>query len=95
MLPGSSPSNVEIILTFDNTHAAILAEQYILAAGIAVKVMPLPAAIAAGCGLCLRLDATSLEQGLALLHEHRIKTKAYRREGDTFQEERPYLDCCD
>lgn len=86
MHPGSSPSSVEVILTFDNTHAAILAEQYILAAGIAVKVMPLPGAIAAGCGLCLRLEATAVEPGMAILRSQHIKTRAYRREGDAFQE---------
>ena len=47
---------VEIVLTFSNTNYSIKGEQALLAADIPVKVMPLPAEIRAGCGLCLRID---------------------------------------
>ncbi|WP_088225111.1 DUF3343 domain-containing protein [Desulfosporosinus sp. FKB] len=44
------------ILTFANTHAAILAEKALLQAGYSVGVMPLPSGIKAGCGIALRVD---------------------------------------
>lgn len=58
---------MEIVLTFENTNHSVKAEQALLAGGIAVAVMPLPAAIRAGCGLCLRVALPALEQAEALL----------------------------
>jgi hypothetical protein len=46
----------EILFTFYNTHHSIMAEQMLLDAKIPVKVMPMPEAITAGCGLCLRIQ---------------------------------------
>lgn len=43
------------ILTFANTHAAILAEKALLQAGYPAGVMPLPSGIKAGCGIALRV----------------------------------------
>lgn len=51
---------MELILTFKTTHDAIAAEQALLAAGLPVMVMNLPAAIRAGCGIALRLPAGHL-----------------------------------
>ncbi|MFV0399135.1 MAG: DUF3343 domain-containing protein [Oscillospiraceae bacterium] len=45
----------ELIYTFSNTHYSISAEKALLEADVPVKVMPLPSAIRAGCGLCLRM----------------------------------------
>ena len=46
---------MEYILTFGSTSHSIRAEQTLLAKGLSVTVMPLPSAIRAGCGLCLRV----------------------------------------
>ena len=51
---------MEHILTFGSTSHSIRAEQLLLAAGLSVSVMPLPSAIRAGCGLCLRVAAAAL-----------------------------------
>ncbi|MCC8189112.1 MAG: putative selenium-dependent hydroxylase accessory protein YqeC [Planctomycetes bacterium] len=46
---------MDAILSFPSSHHAILAERLLLDAGEPVAVMPLPAAIAAGCGIALRV----------------------------------------
>lgn len=51
---------MEYVLTFGNTNHSIKGEQTLLARQIDVAVMPLPPAIRAGCGLCLRIWADDL-----------------------------------
>lgn len=46
---------MEILFAFEETGAAIAAEQALMEANIPVKVMSLPSAIKAGCGLVLRV----------------------------------------
>lgn len=60
--------DTDILLTFAGTHHAIAAEQALLGCGVAVRVMPLPGAIAAGCGLCLRVARDSLDAATACLN---------------------------
>ncbi len=57
----------EIIIAFQSTHDAIASEQLLLASGIRAKVMPLPAQIAAGCGICLRVPQEELQQAFGIL----------------------------
>lgn len=45
------------LLTFESSHAAIAAEQTLLEAGFPVRMLPLPSALGAGCGLALRFPA--------------------------------------
>jgi Protein of unknown function (DUF3343) len=45
-----------VVLVFASTHAAMAAEDALREAGIALQVIPLPAWVAADCGLALRLD---------------------------------------
>lgn len=49
---------MEVFYTFVNTHAVIFAERILLAAGLPVKVRPIPGVISAGCGmgLCFPLE---------------------------------------
>lgn len=47
---------MEIVFSFTTTNQVIQAEQILLAAEMAPRVMSLPSQIKAGCGLCLRLD---------------------------------------
>lgn len=58
---------MEVVFTFASTLAAINGEAALLAAGLAVKVMPRPAALGEGCGLCLRLPEAQAEIARRLL----------------------------
>lgn len=46
---------MELFLTFEGVSSAMQAERVLRAAGLPVGVAPLPPAIRAGCGFCLRL----------------------------------------
>lgn len=60
---------MDALLAFRTTHHAILAERLLLDAAVPARVMPLPGAIAAGCGICLRVPAEERGSAAALL-EH-------------------------
>lgn len=59
----------EVIITFPNTHNAIAAERTLLKQHFAVKVMPLPASIKAGCGICLRVARHNYLDAIACLDD--------------------------
>ncbi len=59
----------EMFFTFPGTHAAMAAEKALLAAGFAVRVMPLPDAVGAGCGLSTRVDAADAADAAKVLRE--------------------------
>ncbi|MDR1250363.1 MAG: DUF3343 domain-containing protein [Treponema sp.] len=74
-------SGDEVIICFEQTSQAIMAEQALLEQAFYVRVMPKPSAIEAGCGFCLRFLAEDLERAAALLGECGIWIKeTYRRE---------------
>lgn len=81
---------MEYILAFESTHHAIQAERILLQAGLPVTVMPLPAKIRAGCGICLRLKAAALSQGMVLVRGCKIPFSVYEKlnqeEGWIFRE---------
>lgn len=58
---------MEILFAFKSTNHAIRAEQLLLQVGIGVKVMPLPSAILAGCGICLRILPDAYKVAMAVL----------------------------
>jgi hypothetical protein len=59
--------DAEAIFTFNSTHHAIKGEQTLLDGGLKVKVMALPSALGAGCGLCLRVSQGDLAGAQGLL----------------------------
>lgn len=58
---------MEIVMTFRTSHNAISGERVLEEGGLAVKVMPKPMALGAGCGICLRVDGNDLAQARELL----------------------------
>ena len=64
--------NAETVFAFAAASHAIYAEQVLLKSGYDVRIMPLPALIRAGCGLCLRLPAAKTEAAENLLKKHSI-----------------------
>lgn len=65
----------EILFVFDRTGEAIAAEQALLAAGLAIRVMSLPSAIQAGCGICLRVSKAQVRQAAGLLLKQGLCTR--------------------
>ncbi len=63
----------EWVFSFHTTGDAILAEQALMQAGLAPRVMPLPSAIRAGCGLCLRVATAQKDAALHALEQRRIR----------------------
>ena len=55
---------MEIYFTFPSTSAVITAEQVLIAAGMKVKVRPVPGAIRAGCGLCLAVSPDKQKEAM-------------------------------
>ena len=77
---------MEYILTFETTNHAILAEHCLVAQGIAVRIMPLPGSVRAGCGICLRLAPVTLQDAEKALQQEQIPYGAiYQRESSSNQ----------
>ena len=60
---------MEYIIAFNTTNIAIKAEQTLLRQNADVSVMPLPAAIRAGCGICLKIPERIIRRVLQALFE--------------------------
>lgn len=77
----------DILFTFHNTHHSILAEKILLEGDIPVKVMPMPEAITAGCGLCLRLPEADGLCAYQLLKSSSISPRGiYRKKSGMYAE---------
>lgn len=63
---------MELVFTFGNTLDAIRAETALQAAGVSVQIMPLPPAIKAGCGICLRFAPAQKQQADLILQGQQI-----------------------
>lgn len=77
----------DLILSFSTTNHAILGENLLLAQNISVRVMPLPGAIRAGCGLCLRLSPEDVTAGLKALAQGAVPVEGLYQKG--LEEGRP------
>lgn len=75
---------MEYVLTFQNTHFAVMSEQYLLANNLQVTCIPLPSELSAGCGISLRLNEAEIEAAVRVLREKGIGFALYARsEGET------------
>jgi len=64
---------MEYIITFNNTNHAIKAEQCLLKHSLHVGVLPLPAQIKAGCGICLRVAPSDIKSAICIITDNDIK----------------------
>jgi hypothetical protein len=69
------PETEEIIICFESAACAIMAEQALTQNGFAVRVMPVPAQLRAGCGFCLRFFKHDIEKAAAFLVEQGFAVK--------------------
>ncbi len=69
-----------MVLVFASTHAAMAAEDALREAGIALQVIPLPAWVAADCGLALRLDGTDAGRAKEELLRREIQVRGIHEE---------------
>jgi len=72
---------VDFIITFNTTNYAIKAEQCLLADDIYAGVLPLPAQIRAGCGICLRINQVDIVRAITILKDNSfLEIELYTRE---------------
>jgi hypothetical protein len=72
--------SVEVIICFESTSQAIMAEKAHLENAFDVRVMPKPSEIEAGCGFCLRFLPEDFKKARQFLSKCGINIKeAYRR----------------
>ena len=77
--------NMEVILTFATSNHAIKAENILMKNNLTVRVMPLPPAIRAGCGLCLRIVLPELNGARVLLAREDVPIEGiYRKDSGNY-----------
>ncbi len=63
---------MKALVSFDSSHAAMEAELLGEEAGISCRLVPLPPAISAGCGLVLLTDTVHIIKMTALLNQRHV-----------------------
>lgn len=66
------PRSLQLVIAFDTTAAALAFEAAAPAAGLTGRLIPVPTAITAGCGLAWRDDPASRNAARALLEQEGI-----------------------
>jgi len=69
-----APTGSLCVALFDSTSAALRAERITRAAGLEVKLIPVPRHLSSDCGLCLRFAESDQETVGCLLADARIET---------------------
>jgi hypothetical protein len=57
----------EVLFTFNTVLDVIRAEKSLIDASVPTRVMPMPDAIGAKCGMCLRVDPPDCERALSAI----------------------------
>ncbi|MDR1351992.1 MAG: DUF3343 domain-containing protein [Treponema sp.] len=60
----------EFIFIFNSAHDAIMGERALLAAGISVRVMPVPDYLGPACGIALRVNPEEFEKAKILMSQN-------------------------
>lgn len=74
---------MEYVFTFASTHHAVYAEELLKQLQIPVRVMPLPNALGASCGICLRVDPENFAVSKAHLAEKKVAVEGIYLAQDT------------
>lgn len=73
------------VLTFQNTHGAISAENILKEENIKIDIMPTPTSITKSCGISIRFNGEYLERIKELLKTGEINIKdAYVKDGPSY-----------
>ena len=59
--------NILYLIAFEQTHAALEAEELLINSGIRARIAPLPAEVSAGCGFCVVISPADKEHAEATL----------------------------
>ncbi|MBI5492277.1 MAG: DUF3343 domain-containing protein [Deltaproteobacteria bacterium] len=76
---------MELIMAFGSSHKALKAEEILKDAGIPMRLLPAPKALAAYCDLVISIDEGSLGRARNSLEEGGAgPKKIYRKEGEGY-----------
>ncbi|MDO4679979.1 MAG: DUF3343 domain-containing protein [Aerococcus sp.] len=82
---------MEIIMIFQGVHKAMESEQIVKNHGYQARLIPIPGAISAGCGLGLKADESLMEALVATFQSEELEPlKAYRIHEDTDTHKKNY-----
>ncbi len=71
-----------LIVAFDSSHDAIKAETVCAREDLAVRLIPIPPEVSAGCGLALRAELESAGRVRTILEEAGVRGVFYRLKRD-------------
>ena len=76
---------MEYILGFGSPHRAVKAEETLKKADLACRLVPVPRALDASCGLVIRVSESDLEEAKSVLEKAGLKPRnIYRKEGEDY-----------
>lgn len=76
---------MEYILGFGSPHRALKAEEILKRAGVAFRLLPVPKALDASCGLVISVSEDVLEEARGALESAGLRPRnTYRKAGDDY-----------
>jgi len=76
---------MEYILGFGSPHRALKAEETLKKADLAFRLLPVPRALDASCGLVIRVSDSDLVEAKSVLEKSGLKPRnIYRKEGEDY-----------
>lgn len=71
-MSSSEPTGDYGVVLFQSVHHALHAERLLQAAGVAIKLIPVPRKLSSDCGFCVRFAWADREQIERLLADQRV-----------------------
>lgn len=69
----------DYMVTFPNTHSAIMGEQSLLTQRVPSSVMPMPPSISGGCDICLRIKGDHRAHAASILRTAGVSVDGWYR----------------